>query len=189
MARDCSNAGVSVSEIVLLAYAYLLDKARNCVKIEEKAKDAEDIYAMLISKTKWLLWDAVRASKLEHGRKSVRTNNSLDHVVTDDNGNDYSPMDSEAAQVRWSEIRDREELAYKCNLVRRVLDVICEMKKISQTNRLIFKAIVLDEVPCSEVSEKYGVTENNIYQIVSRIKKGLKTDGKRIYEDLYRQAA
>lgn len=155
----------------------------------KKPENEEDIYTLLASKAKWLLLDAVRASKLDHGRKSVRTNDSLDQIVTDDNGNDYSPTDNEAARVRWTEIQHREELDYRCHLARRVLDIICEMRKISKTNRQIFKAIVLDEVPCADVAERYGVTENNVYQIVSRIKKVLKTDGKRIYEDLDRQAA
>lgn len=63
------------------------------------------------------------------------------------------------------------------------------MRKISNVNQCIFKAVVLHEMPREEVAEQYGTTRNNVDQIVSRVKKGLKEDGMRIYRELYCEAA
>jgi len=189
IANNCAKAGVSASDIALRAYVHLLEKAKVGGKIEEKTKTADGLYSMMAAKAKWLLWDAVRASQLDHGRKSIRTNDSHDQTVTDENGGDYSPVDLEAALVRWHESQYHDELAYKCLVARMVLDKVCEIRKISTVNQRIYMCVVLEEMPCDEVAMKYGTTKNNVYQIVSRIKKGLEKHGLQLYREIYKQAA
>jgi len=183
MAAECARCGVSVVDIVGNSFAYVVFGVLN--GNVQAPKSGSDLYRLMAAKAHCLIKDAKRSLMTDHGRRSIRTNESLDKVV----GDCEREVGEYASYEDWQSNRKDEERAYQYMICRKVLDRVCEMRKISNVNQCIYKAVVLHEMPREEVAEQYGTTRNNVDQIVSRVKKGLKEDGMWIYRELYNEAA
>ncbi|MCQ2388596.1 MAG: hypothetical protein MJ138_02670 [Kiritimatiellae bacterium] len=183
MAYACDRSGVSVADIVGDSYVYVVVgvlKGRVLLP-----KTVSDLCRLMAFKARQLLKDASRSRMADHGKRSVRARESLDEMV----GDSERSVIEYASCENWLNGNRAEERAYQCMIGWKVLDRVFAMRKISSVNQRIYKAVVLHGMPREEVAAQYGTTRNNVDQIVSRVKKGLKEDGLGIYRELYGKAA
>lgn len=183
MAKACDQAGISVVDIVGDSYAYVsVSVLKGRVLLP---KTSSDLYRLMYAKAKFLLRDAKRLLKTDHGKRSVRARESIDKVIEE-----YGREVCEYASYEvWRNARRAVEQAYQYRVCRKVLDEVCAMRRISLINRRIYKAVILHEMPRDVAASRFGTTRNNVDQIVSRVTKGLREDGRRLYYALYNEAA
>ncbi len=174
-ANYCQCIGVATEDLIGDAYAYA---ARGVLEggVHLPATYV-DFYRLIAAKVKLLLKDAWRSSCSCRGRRSVKTKESLDACT--DTG--YSAIEKNASMTAWRKKNEEEEQAYREMLASQTWKHIMDNMSMTPKNRKILYAVMLHEMPVSEAAEKYGVTANNIYQMVFRVKKALAKDGLSIY--------
>lgn len=179
-AADCAKMSISVEELVGSAFSYVATGVYGgVVKVPETTYD---LYRLISAKAKLLLRDSYRAQKAGHGKKSVRAKESLDALVAED---DSRCQIENASFERWKQDRADEEDLYRQEVARHVLHKALKDSGMSERNRKIFYATVMQEVPPVVVAEKFGVSRGNVDAIVHRGMKVLGRDGKEMFEKFY----
>ena len=179
-AADCAKMSISVEELVSSAFIYVATGIHGGGVKEPET--SIDLYRLISKKAKYLVLDADRAQKADHGKKSVKAKESLDALVCEE---DSRCQLEKASFERWKQDRADEEDRYRQEVARHVLHVALKESGMSERNRKIFYATVMHEVPPVVVAEKFGVSRGNVDAIVHRGMKVLGRDGRDIFEKLY----
>lgn len=84
----------------------------------------------------------------------------------------------------WKASRQDEETRVRGAAVKAVLSKVIEAMEVKDKRRTedIFKAFYFDGLPMAEVGHRYGVTTNNGYQIIFKVKEAYVTYGKNLVE-------
>lgn len=85
----------------------------------------------------------------------------------------------------WRNRRQDEEVEARCTAVKEILGKIIEFMDVKDKKKTkdIFNAFYFEGHPMAEVGQRYGVTTNNGYQIVFRVKDAYLTYGKALVEE------
>ena len=84
----------------------------------------------------------------------------------------------------WKASRQDEETRVRSMAVKAVLSKVIEAMKVKDKEKTedIFKAFYFDGLPMAEVGHRYGVTTNNGYQIIFKVKEAYMAYGKNLVE-------
>ena len=179
-AASCAKMSISVEELVDTAFIYVATGIHGGVVKEPET--SIDLYRLISKKAKYLVLDADRAQKVDHGKKSVKAKESLDALVAED---DSRCQIEKASFERWKQDRADEEDLYRQKVARHVLHKALKESGMSERNRKIFYATVMHEVSPVAVAEKFGVSRGNVDAIVHRGMKVLGRNGKEIFKKFY----
>ena len=159
---DSGNADLDLIAAQAIMYAW------NLLQVKEDSITEDDVFALAITKGKYLLKDQQKAEKTERGRRSVRCKACSTIPCDEPNGEVATEYDLHVLHEsfrRYEAAQTAEAASERLADIRRRLPHFVRKER----DRKIFWARA-EGIPASEVAARFGLTATNVNKIYCQVR-------------------